>query len=296
MIYRVRWMSSVVPWAPDEPQRRWERAVEVAAHGRYLPAWRMLAPLLEPLVPANTSDRWASLAASTRASHLRQIGHGAAALEWDARALQSAPSDTVHADVQTDVQADAQADALVGAAADALANGDVDTALRGWELARPVAEVGGSRTQLRWHWVGAEIFLSGGFVAQAEVHARSAVQEAAALGPRHRAKTALIASAVSLAGADHDAAISHLRVAQDLLTRGRWETLWWPAALLWLDLASVGVQDPSAEEAIRAGARAVRVIDLHLPVAESALWWARSDVQRILEAVERYPADYGAAR
>lgn len=281
-------MSSVAPWVPDEPERIWARAVEVGAHGRYLPAWRILTPLVEPFVHGGESDRWASLGASTRASHLRQIGHGAAALEWDALALRLAPGETVHPD--------AQADALIGVAADELASGDVDAALRGWEAAHTAVCLAGERARLRWLWVGTEIFLSRGFVAQAEVHARSALQEAAALGPRHRAKTELICSAVSLAGADHAAAAAHLRVAQDLLSLGQWETLWWPAALLWLDLATTGEQDPSAEVAIRAGARAVQVIDLHLQVAAGARWRARSDVQRILTCVEGYPAVYGAAR
>jgi hypothetical protein len=284
----ARLMSSAVPWVPDDPHQIWARAVELGAHGRYLPAWRLLTPLVEPFLDGGEADQWVSLAASTRASHLRQVGNGQAAAQWDALAMQRAPIEATHAD--------AHADALVGAAADALATGDLDSALSTWETARPVAGAAGQRSLLRWHWVGAEMCLFDGSVAQAQVHARTAVQVAATLGPRHRAKTSLITSAVYVAGGNIEDATTHLRTAQDLLTRGQWATLWWPAALLWLDLEVAGVHDPAAEVAIHAGARAVQVIDLHLPVAEGDRWRARADVQRILEGVERYPAQYGAAR
>ena len=285
----VLWKNSAVPWGPDNPEKRWLRAVSLGAQGRYLPAWRLMEPLLDAgITSTQTPDRWASLAASTRASHLRQIGCGEAASEWDSIARRCAPVNGGNAD--------ALADALVGGAADQLAGGDVPAAVRGWTDASSVVRLAGQRARVRWHWVGTEIALARGFLEQAHEESLSALDVAMGLGPRHRAKTLLIAAAVSMARSDAGAASVHLRAAQALLSRGGWPTLWWPAALLWLDLAVVGVRDPAAEVAIRAGARAVQVIDLHVPAAEGARWRARHDVRRILEGVERYSAGYGAAR
>jgi hypothetical protein len=283
------WKNSAVPWGSDDSEKTWLRTVSLGAQGRYLPAWRLMAPLLgrasaSPEIP----DRWASLAASTRASHLRQIGCGEAAIEWDTIARRCAPVD--------DEDADALADALVGGAADQLVGGNVPAAVRGWTDARSVVQRAGQRARVRWHWVGTEIALARGSLDQAQEESSSALDAASGLGSRHRTKTALIASAVSLARSETQVASAHLHVAQGLLARGGWPTLWWPAALLWLDLAAVGVRDPAAEVAIRAGARAVQVIDLHVPATEGARWRARPDVRRILEGAERYSAGYGAAR
>ena len=281
-------------WEPDDSEKIWTRAVNLGAQGRYLPAWRTLAPLTDSITDSpKRTDRWASLAASTRASHLRQIGCGLPAAEWDALAQRLAPVEDGNVDAHA---GDALADALVGGAADQLLTGDVSAASRCWADAGSVAYRAGQRTRVRWHWVGAEIALARGSLDQAHRESLTALREVADLGPRHRTKTELIAAAVCLARADAVAATSHLLAAQKLLSRGGWPTLWWPAALLWLDLLHAGDHEAAGAVAVQQGARAVQLIDLHLPEDYASEWRARTDVRRILEGAERYSARYGAAR
>src|ERR1700758_2991032 len=90
------------------PQQLWLRAVAAGGQGRYGSAYRDLAEARR----TGPTARWVSLAHSTQASFLRQLGWHALARGWDGRAVALAGEDP-----------EARADALIGLAADALGVG-----------------------------------------------------------------------------------------------------------------------------------------------------------------------------
>src|ERR1700739_646998 len=90
------------------PQQLWLRAVAAGGQGRYGSAYRDLAELRR----SGPAGRLVSLAHSTEASFLRQLGWHALARGRDGRALARAGADP-----------EARADALIGLAADALGVG-----------------------------------------------------------------------------------------------------------------------------------------------------------------------------
>src|ERR1700756_3542269 len=90
------------------PQQLWLRAVASGGQGRYGSAYRDLAELRR----SGPAGRLVSLAHSTQASFLRQLGWHILARGWDGRALALAGADP-----------EARADALIGLAADALGVG-----------------------------------------------------------------------------------------------------------------------------------------------------------------------------
>ena len=98
--------------AAHTPAELWLRAVAAGGQGRYGSAQADLSALLHQL-PAGGL---ASLALSTRASFLRQLGGHRAARGWDGRALALAGTDGAST-------VEPAVDALVGLAADALGVG-----------------------------------------------------------------------------------------------------------------------------------------------------------------------------
>lgn len=168
----------------------WLRAVAAGGQGRYATAYSDLALLRR----ATASGPLASLAHSTQASFLRQLGWHALARGWDGRALVLAAGDP-----------EASCDALVGLAADALGIGRLaaSAALLARAQPLPVCE----RQAVRRVWVAAELAMAGGDGAAAVRHAEEAVELARAACPgavpsmRHRVKSdVVLAAALCSAG------------------------------------------------------------------------------------------------
>src|SRR5712675_114014 len=158
---------------PSTPHEFWLRAVAAGGQGRYGSAMTDLAGLLQrggPLV---------SLAHSTRASFLRQLGWHDRARRWDGLAMALAGSDQ-----------QAGADALIGLAADALGVGRF--AASATALRRAGELLTGSvppRLPVRLAWVTAELAMARGDGATAVGHAERAVELAAAFcSVRHAVK------------------------------------------------------------------------------------------------------------
>lgn len=208
--------------ASAAPRLRWLAAVVTGARGHYARAAATLEPLLgdgDPVV--------ASLAASTLASHRRQLGGHANARTLDAAALRAIATATARlgeADSDGADAAGALADALLGLAADALALGRQREARR--LLARVAVEPSCWRTRVRHGWVSAEVELAAGDAAAARPHAARAGKLAREHGGvRHALKSDLV-----LAAAAQDT-----RLASTVLDEaGQFglAPLMWPAALL----------------------------------------------------------------
>ena len=174
-------------------EERWLRAVAAGGQGRYAAACTEL-----DAIDRSARGGWVrSLAASTRASFLRQLGWHAAARPWDGRALALAGS-----------HPEACADALIGLAADSLGDGRFAVAERLLTRAAHVVETGGSaRLPVRQAWVSAELAMATGRGADAVRHAETAVTLAGDLGSaRHVVKSSVVhAAALCCAGALDDA-------------------------------------------------------------------------------------------
>lgn len=164
---------------PVTAQQAWHRAVAAGGQGRYATALTDLDGLAgTPL---------ASLALSTRASFLRQLGGHAVARGFDGRALALAGP-------LTEGHADARADALTGLAADALGVGRF--ALSARLLQRVDLASAAPRCAVRHAWVRAELAMATGDGAGAVGHARRAVELADGLGStRHAVKSQVVLAA-----------------------------------------------------------------------------------------------------
>ena len=140
--------------AAHTPAELWLRAVAAGGQGHYGSAQADLSALLRQL-PAGGL---ASLALSTRASFLRQLGGHRAARGWDGRALALAGTDGAST-------VEPAVDALVGLAADALGVGRLAASATlleraDAELAR--VDVPPARLAIRRAWVGAELAMAAG--------------------------------------------------------------------------------------------------------------------------------------
>ncbi|KUI36508.1 hypothetical protein AU195_12800 [Mycobacterium sp. IS-1496] len=166
--------------APADAQECWLRAVAAGGQGRYAAAFTDLAALTRSAGSAPVS-----LALSTRASFLRQLGGHRSAAGWDGRALHAADTDT------------AVADALIGLAADALGVGRFTASQRLLDRAAAVVEAAGdARLPVRLEWVSAELAMVQGDGATAVEHAERAVAAAAAFtSVRHRVKSDVVLAA-----------------------------------------------------------------------------------------------------
>lgn len=215
------------PAADDEG--RWWRAVALGGQGRYAAA----ATELERLGTSATAPWLRSLAASTRASHLRQLGGHLLARRLDGRALA-----LVGAAVGRTGRT-ARVDALVGLAADALGPARVALSRRLLAVAAEDLDGADARCTVRWHWVGAEAALCADERDVAAAHATTALRLAGAAGSvRHEVKSSLVVAAAtgSVDGAERARAAA---AEHDLLP------LRWAATMLLLALEGPRTGSPA---------------------------------------------------
>ena len=211
----------------------WLRAVAAGGQGRYASARADLATLRRVAV----AGRLASLALSTQASFLRQLGGHVAARGFDGRALALAGDDV-----------EAGHDALLGLAADALGIGRLAASATLLERAGRLAPTL-PRQRLRGAWVAAELAMAGGDGDGAVRHAEEAAELASGLeSVRHAVKTRLVtAAALCTAGR-----VSQARTAADevLAEAGRLGLvpLRWAAASL---LEGIGSNTTSEQDVRR---------------------------------------------
>ncbi len=180
--------------AAHSPEQLWLRAVSAGGQGRYAAARADLALLTR----SEPSGRWRSLALSTHASFLRQLGWHWIAHDVDGRAWAASAGDP-----------EAAVDALSGLAADALGVGRLTASAALLARAEGLAcqSIRGGAPDRQWvrlAWVHAELAMAGGDGAAAVRHARRAVELAAntPAGPeRHRIKSnVVLAAALCCAG------------------------------------------------------------------------------------------------
>jgi hypothetical protein len=208
----------------ETPHQLWLRAVGAGGQGRYGSAYADLATLLR----GNRSGRLASLAHSTKASFLRQLGWHRLARGWDGRALALAGDDP-----------EATADALIGLAADALGVGRLAAAAT--LLSRGDATAQPHRLGVRRAWVAAELAMAGGDGATAVRNAELAVELAATGGSaRHRAKSDVVLAAALCSAGDLDRAKAVGGAALELTGQLGLIPLRWAVACLLVDLDHSG--------------------------------------------------------
>jgi hypothetical protein len=237
-----------------EPGVLWGQVVDLGARGRYAEADDLALSI------GDQPMRWTSLALSTRASHRRQIGAIDEARRLDEEALDQAED------------LESRADALIGLAADAIATADAITAAR-WHGEAEADAGHASRTQTRWHWVGAEYALLMGDDSAARTHARAAVEVGARVSTRHQVKSRIVEAAVTGAVAD-------LADVQAVIDASGWWTLAWPLALVAAD--HPGRCDPAwLAVAWTWGRGATFAIERHLRGDHVEIWRSHPGVRRL---------------
>src|SRR5271166_872122 len=212
------------------PRQLWLRAVGAGGQGRYGSARNDLTTLLRS-APAGAL---ASLAHSTQASFLRQLGWHTLARGWDGRALALAGGDP-----------EAAADALIGLAADALGVGRFAAAAALLTRADPLLASARlpERLAVRRRWVAAELAMASGDGVAAVRRAEEAVELARAMqtppSVRHQVKSdVVLAAALCSAGAVERArAVAH--AALDDTGRFGLIPLRWALACLLIDINNV---------------------------------------------------------
>jgi hypothetical protein len=213
------------------PRQLWLRAVGAGGQGRYGSARNDLATLLR----GAPGDRLASLAHSTQASFLRQLGWHRLARGWDGRALALAGADP-----------EAAADALIGLAADALGVGRLAAAATLLSRAEPiVAQAPQHRLLVRRAWVAAELAMVAGDGAAAVRNAEVAVELAAttvdgSVSARHCAKSDVVLAAALCSAGAVDRARTVGEVTLELTGRLGLVPLRWAVACLLVDLVDTG--------------------------------------------------------
>jgi tetratricopeptide (TPR) repeat protein len=207
------------------PSEMWLRAVAAGGQGHYGSAMADLDALCRlqhggPLV---------SLAHSTRASFLRQLGWHDRARRWDGRAL-----------VLAGVDPEAGADALIGLAADALGVGRFEVSAVALRRADDLlAQQVPPRLPVRLAWVTAELAMARGDGQTAVPHAQRAVDLAAALGSaRHAVKSDVIMAAALCSAGDLEEARQVADVALEDSERLGIIPLRWALACLLADIGS----------------------------------------------------------
>lgn len=219
------------------PSQTWLRAVAAGGQGRYASGFADLDRIGRAVGVGSV----ASLALSTRASFLRQLGRHVDARQWDGRALALAGADV-----------DARADALIGLAADALGIGRFAASAR---LLRRAGDVLGDaskgRLPVRFGWVSAELAMFTGDGAAAVVHAERAVEQAASTGSvRHAVKSDVVLAAALCSAGDQDASRGVADAALALTQLLGLMPLSWALACLLLDIGSA-VHTPDRIAALR---------------------------------------------
>ncbi|MGW4478077.1 hypothetical protein [Rhodococcus triatomae] len=229
-----------VPPAADSPHDRWLRAVALGGQGRYAAARAELARLRS----AGGGAVLDSLAASTEASLLRQLGWHRIASGHDGRAL------AVLGAAQTVAARIARCDALTGLAADALGCGRLDLGFRLLErCADQLAEDDPAlwRQRIRLHWVTAEMSLAAGDSVRGRDDAARAVELAdASPSVRHQVKSELLLAAATSAGPDPAAAAEPARRVLARCTEHNLIPLRWAASML-----LGGIEPGAAVELVR---------------------------------------------
>ena len=162
-------------------EEQWLRAVVAGGQGRYASADADLASVRRNM----RVGRLASLAHSTHASFLRQLGWHDMARGWDGRALAVAAGDP-----------EAVGDALIGLAADALGVGRFAASAAALRRAEGLLDDGQPRLAVRLAWVSAELAMATGDGTAAVEHAERACDLAAAFGStRHLVKSDVVLAA-----------------------------------------------------------------------------------------------------
>ncbi len=205
----------------------WLRAVAAGGQGRYAAAAADLDAVMRrgrgPLL---------SLAHSTRASFLRQLGWHRLARVADGKAwaLVAHRPDA----------AEARADALVGLAADALGIGRFGVAQRLLDSATLDTENSGvPRQRVRLAWVSAELAMVSGRGAESVAHAERARELVGDLGsPRHAVKTDVVYSAALCSAGRFDESRSVADAALERTRQFGLVPLTWALGCLLSDIGS----------------------------------------------------------
>jgi hypothetical protein len=204
------------------PYELWLRAVVAGGQGRYGSAMSDL----DAVCRLHGGGPLGSLAHSTRASFLRQLGWHDRARRWDGRAIVLAGSDP-----------EAGADALIGLAADALGVGRF--AASATALRRAAELVTGSRLPVRLAWVSAELAMARGDGATAVRQAECAADLAGTLGSaRHAVKSQMVLAAALCSAGDINRSRTVADGALDAAGRLGMIPLWWALACLLADIGS----------------------------------------------------------
>ena len=252
--------------AASTPDELWLRAVAAGGQGRYGSA---LADL-DGVCRQQRSGPLLSMAHSTRASFLRQLGWHGRARTWDGRA--SALAGTVPREREVP-PVEAGADALVGLAADALGVGRFAASARALQRAGDLltgaagpatsgTESAPPRLPVRLAWVSAELAMARGEGATAVGHARRAVDLAKGLGSaRHAVKSNVILAAALCSAGELEPARRVADAALDAAERLGMIPLRWALACLLADIGStkravaevVAARDESADTVRRRG-------------------------------------------
>ncbi|MGY4653390.1 hypothetical protein [Mycobacterium sp. URHB0021] len=233
--------------AATTPEELWLRAVVAGGQGRYSSAEADLAGVRRllhggPLV---------SLATSTGASFLRQLGRHAEARGRDGRAWALADGDV-----------EAGVDALIGLAADALGIGRFAASAAALGRARDLlTDDAPPRLVVRLAWVSAELAMARGEGATAVRTAERAVELAAALGSsRHDLKSNVVLAAALCSAGDVESSRHLADAALQAAARLGIVPLRWALACLLNDIGSalspgevVTIRDESADIVRRRG-------------------------------------------
>ena len=228
--------------AASTPMELWLRAVAAGGQGRYGSA----VTDLESLERAQPHGPLASLAVSTRASFLRQLGGHHAARTWDGRAWALAGSDVA-----------AGTDALIGLAADALGVGRFALSgrllRRAGDLLAGTAEGRTGRLPVRLAWVSAELAMFSGAGSAAVGHAEVAVELASQWGSaRHSVKSQVVLAAALCSSGDIAGSRVVADAALEVTERRGLVPLSWALACLLADIGSAA-RSPLQIAAVRDG-------------------------------------------
>jgi hypothetical protein len=233
--------------AASSAEELWLRAVTAGGQGRYANADADLASVRR----ADRVGRLASLAHSTQASFLRQLGWHDKARGWDGRALAVAGGDF-----------EGSVDALIGLAADALGVGRFAASAAALGRARGLLDGGPPRLAVRLAWVSAELAMATGDGATAVGHAEHALELASALGSaRHCVKSDVVLAAALCADGRLDDSRRVADAALETAQRLGLVPLSWALACLLGEIGSgnrsadqvVGIRDVSADTVRRRG-------------------------------------------
>jgi len=224
---------------------RWLRAVVAGGQGRYSSALTDLAAALrrEPSGPL------ASLAHSTRASFLRQLGWHDRARAWDGRASALAGADR-----------EAGGDALIGLAADALGTGRFAASERALQRVADLLDgPAPARLHVRFGWVSAELAMARGQGSAAVQHAETARAAAATLGSvRHSVKSDVVMAAALCCVGDVDGSRRVADAALDDTEHHGMIPLRWALASLLAGIGSVTRSEVEVARIREASADTVR--------------------------------------